>query len=48
MGTNNQLAQGDDDDRLLPVKLGGKQLAERKVVAAQAGGQHTVILAVPK
>lgn len=49
MGTNNQLAQGDnDDDQLLPVKLTGKQLAERKVVAAQAGGQHTVILAVPK
>ncbi|XP_066971514.1 regulator of chromosome condensation [Macrobrachium rosenbergii] len=48
MGTNNQLAQGDDDDQLEPVKLGGKQLAERKVVAAQAGGQHTVLLAVQK
>uniref|UniRef100_A0A0P4WC77 RCC1-like domain-containing protein n=1 Tax=Scylla olivacea TaxID=85551 RepID=A0A0P4WC77_SCYOL len=48
MGTNNQLAQGDDEDQLVPVPLGGKQLAERNVVAAQAGGQHTVILAVPK
>lgn len=48
MGTNNQLAQGDDDDQLVPVPLGGKQLAERNVVAAQAGGQHTVLLAVPK
>ncbi|XP_063606599.1 regulator of chromosome condensation-like [Penaeus indicus] len=48
MGTNNQLAQGNDDDQLVPVKLAGKQLAERKVVSAQAGGQHTIILAVPK
>lgn len=48
MGTNNQLAQGDEEDQLVPVPLGGKQLAERAVVAAQAGGQHTVLLAVPK
>ncbi|XP_068211626.1 regulator of chromosome condensation-like [Palaemon carinicauda] len=48
MGTNNQLAQGDEEDRLEPVKLTGKQLAERKVVAAQAGGLHTVLLAIPK
>lgn len=48
MGTNNQLAQGNDDDQLVPVKLAGKQLAERRVVSAHAGGQHTIILAVPK
>ncbi|KAK7079130.1 Regulator of chromosome condensation [Halocaridina rubra] len=49
MGTNNQLSQGDDDsDHLVPIKLSGKQLTERKVVAAFAGGQHTVLLAVPK
>lgn len=48
MGTNNQLAQGDDEDRLVPTKLTGKQLQERNVVSASAGGQHTVLLAVPK
>lgn len=48
MGTNNQLAQGDEEDQLLPVKLAGKQLDERRVVAAKAGGQHTILLAVPK
>ncbi|XP_071515254.1 regulator of chromosome condensation-like isoform X1 [Panulirus ornatus] len=48
MGTNNQLAQGDEEDQLLPVKLSGKQLEERRVVAAEAGGQHTILLAVPK
>ncbi|XP_042227472.1 regulator of chromosome condensation-like [Homarus americanus] len=48
MGTNNQLAQGDEEDQLLPVKMGGKQLAERRVVAAQAGGQHTLLLAIAK
>jgi len=48
MGTNNQLAQGDEEDRITPVKLAGKQLLERNVVSAAAGGQHTVILAVPK
>ncbi|XP_045583192.1 regulator of chromosome condensation [Procambarus clarkii] len=48
MGTNNQLAQGDEDDQLVPVKLTGKQLVDRRVVDAVAGGQHTIILAVPK
>jgi len=48
MGTNQQLAQGDDEDRLTPTQLAGKQLQERKVISASAGGQHTVILAVPK
>ncbi|MPC74831.1 Regulator of chromosome condensation [Portunus trituberculatus] len=40
-GTNNQLAQGDDDDQLVPVALGGKKLAERNVATPQAGGQHS-------
>ncbi|XP_069959972.1 regulator of chromosome condensation-like isoform X1 [Cherax quadricarinatus] len=48
MGTNNQLAQGNEEDQLVPVKLTGNQLAQRRVVAAAAGGQHTIILAVPK
>jgi len=48
MGTNNQLAQGDDEDRLTPALLAGKQLQERNVVSAASGGQHTIILAVPK
>lgn len=48
MGTNNQLGQGDEDDQLVPAKIGGKQLAERKVVAVAAGGQHTMLLAQPK
>ncbi|XP_076058734.1 regulator of chromosome condensation 1 [Oratosquilla oratoria] len=48
MGTNNQLAQGDEEDRWDPTLIGGKQLQDRKVVAACAGGQHTILLAVPK
>ena len=48
MGTNNQLAQGDDDDRWEPTLLKGKQLEDKKVVSISAGGQHTMILGVPK
>lgn len=48
MGTNQQLGQGDDDDQLVPTVVRGKQLAERKVLVACAGGQHTVLLAVQK
>ncbi|MCL4134366.1 UNVERIFIED_CONTAM: hypothetical protein GTU68_031793 [Idotea baltica] len=48
MGTNNQLAQGDEDDRWEPTALKGKQLEGKKVVEVRAGGQHTVLLAVPK
>lgn len=48
MGTNNQLAQGDDEDRWEPARLAGKQLENKKVVAIQAGGQHTIMLATSK
>ncbi|CAL4061856.1 unnamed protein product, partial [Meganyctiphanes norvegica] len=48
MGTNNQLSQGDEEDQMIPVKLTGKQLQERNVVSVAAGGQHTVLLAIPK
>ena len=29
MGTSNQLATGDDEDAVLPVKMGGKQLQNK-------------------
>ncbi|KAK4303800.1 hypothetical protein Pmani_024218 [Petrolisthes manimaculis] len=48
MGTNQQLGQGNDDDQLEPKVVRGKQLAERRVLVACAGGQHTVLLCVPK
>ncbi|KAB7496162.1 Regulator of chromosome condensation [Armadillidium nasatum] len=48
MGTNNQLAQGDDEDRWEPSIIKGKQLEDKKVVSVEAGGQHTIFLAVPK
>jgi len=48
MGTNNQLSQGNDDDCWSPTVFRGKALAERKVVQASVGGQHTMLLAVPK
>ena len=46
MGTNGQLGQGDEEDVLEPKTVKGKQLQNRKVVAASAGGQHTVLLAI--
>ncbi|XP_036362484.1 regulator of chromosome condensation isoform X1 [Octopus sinensis] len=44
MGTNNQLASGNDDDAWTPKQMGGKQLAERKGIAISGGGQHCVML----
>ncbi|XP_054262997.1 regulator of chromosome condensation-like isoform X2 [Macrosteles quadrilineatus] len=44
MGTNGQLGTGDEDDHYEPVRMGGKQLEGRKVVAVSGGGQHTVLL----
>lgn len=46
MGTNGQLGHGDEEDVLEPKTVKGKQLQNRKVVAASAGGQHTVLLAI--
>ena len=48
MGTSNQLAQGDDEDRWEPTPFTGKQLADKKVLSVDAGGQHTIILATVK
>lgn len=44
MGTNNQLASGNDDDAWVPIVMGGKQLAERKGISISGGGQHSVLL----
>jgi len=44
MGTSYQLASGNDDDAWVPIKMGGKQLAERKGLSLSAGGQHVVLL----
>ena len=44
MGTNGQLGTGDDEDKFEPIKMGGKQLQGKKVIAVSSGGQHTVLL----
>ena len=48
MGTNLQLGTGEEDDETSPVKMTGKQLESRAVLAASSGGQHTVLLAKSK
>jgi len=45
MGTNGQLGTGDEEDSFVPVKMGGKQLQGKKVIAVSSGGQHTVLIA---
>jgi len=45
MGTNGQLGTGGEDDSHLPVKMGGKQLQGKKVIAVSSGGQHSVLIA---
>ena len=44
MGTNLQLGTGEEDDVWTPVRITGKKLENRKVIAASAGGQHTTLL----
>ena len=46
MGSSLQLGTGEEDDEYTPTLLEGKQLENRKVIALEAGGQHTVLLAV--
>ena len=48
MGTNLQLSHSGDDDALVPTKMIGQQLANRKVVGVSSGGQHTILLGQPK
>ncbi|KAI9556936.1 hypothetical protein GHT06_016730 [Daphnia sinensis] len=48
MGTNGQLGLGHEDDVLEPTTIKGKQLENRLVFLASAGGQHTVLLAAEK
>ena len=48
MGTSYQLGTGDEDDVHVPNLMQGKQLEDRKVISIDAGGQHTVLLAVNK
>eukprot|EP00033_Pygsuia_biforma_P002411 GCRY01002673.1.p1 GENE.GCRY01002673.1~~GCRY01002673.1.p1 ORF type:complete len:393 (-),score=92.89 GCRY01002673.1:48-1226(-) len=46
MGSNLQLAAGDDDEDInTPQLMKGKQLENRRVVAIDGGAQHTVLLA---
>merc|ERR1719318_381484 len=44
MGTNGQLGTGDEEDKFKPVKMGGKQVQGKKVIAVSSGGQHTVMI----
>lgn len=44
MGTNGQLALGEDEDFYEPTQVKGKQINDRKVIRVSSGGQHTVIL----
>jgi len=46
MGTNGQLGNGGEDDLLEPTVIKSKQVDSRRVIAASAGGQHTILLAV--
>lgn len=48
MGSNGQLGHGEEEDVLEPALIKGKQLEARMVLAASAGGQHTVLLATDK
>ncbi|XP_071491797.1 regulator of chromosome condensation-like, partial [Diadema antillarum] len=49
MGSNLQLGNGDEDEDLhVPTKIASKQLETRKAIKVDAGGQHTVLLAVEK
>lgn len=49
-GDNSQLGKGEDDgDEILPKRLAEtKQLAGRRVLQLEFGGQHAVLLATAK
>ncbi|XP_053124261.1 regulator of chromosome condensation isoform X2 [Hemicordylus capensis] len=44
MGSNLQLATGEEDDAWSPVQMSGQQLQNRTVLSVKGGGQHTVLL----
>ncbi|XP_078238677.1 regulator of chromosome condensation-like [Pogona vitticeps] len=44
MGSNLQLATGDEEDAWSPVQMSGQQLENRTVLSVTGGGQHTVLL----
>ncbi|XP_060114169.1 regulator of chromosome condensation [Heteronotia binoei] len=44
MGSNLQLASGDEEDAWSPVQMSGQQLENRTVLSVKGGGQHTVLL----
>ncbi len=48
MGTNGQLGLGHEDDVMEPTTIKGKQLENKMVLLASAGGQHAVLLAADK
>ncbi|XP_042296771.1 regulator of chromosome condensation [Sceloporus undulatus] len=48
MGSNLQLATGDEDDVWRPVQMSGQQLENRTVLSVTGGGQHTVLLVKDK
>lgn len=48
MGTSCQLGHGNDEDVHLPEVIKGKFLNSWKAIKVSGGGQHTLLLAVPK
>uniref|UniRef100_A0A8D0GZU0 Regulator of chromosome condensation 1 n=1 Tax=Sphenodon punctatus TaxID=8508 RepID=A0A8D0GZU0_SPHPU len=48
MGSNLQLATGDEDDAWSPVQMAGQQLENRLILSVSSGGQHTVLLVKEK
>ena len=48
LGVNSELGQGDEEDIETPTLLRSKTLNTHAALSASAGGQHSVLLAVPK
>ncbi|KAJ7304250.1 hypothetical protein JRQ81_011789 [Phrynocephalus forsythii] len=44
MGSNLQLATGEEDDAWSPIQMSGQQLENRTVLSVTGGGQHSVLL----
>ena len=44
MGSNLQLATGEEDDEWEPVDMAGKQIDGKKVIQVSGGGQHAIML----
>ena len=45
-GENLQLTNGVEEDAPTPIMCQGKQIDDRKILAIDAGGQHTAIIAM--